>query len=97
MRKTSLSEDLDEAVRTAIPVVTKLLLQLWNHAMRLLVGLSIMSIFRKRPWLFAVIIIVAFVVFIPLGFLSVACAVAAFSKDAKAEDDFIVHLTPAGD
>lgn len=97
MRKTSISEDLDEAVSNVLPIVGKLLLRLWNHAMRLFVGLSIMPILRKRPWLFAVIIFVALAVFVPVGVLFLLCAFAAIGKNAKAENDFIVSLAPTGD
>ena len=88
--------DLDEAIRNLLPILTKLLLQLWNRGMRVLVALSIMPTVRKYPWLLLVVILLAMALFLPIGILFLLCGLAALDK-AKAENNFIVNLDPVNE
>lgn len=83
---------MEQVGREAAPVLTRFFVAFWNVAMKALVAVRLMPLFRKRPWLHAVLVflVMAAAPYAGAFFLIAACV--AMSKGAKPDNDFIVRL-----
>lgn len=94
MSNKDVFSNLDDALKGVVPIATRLLGQLWNHAMGLLVRIHVMRFFRSAPWLFAVVIFLTMAFILPVGIVCLLAGFVAISRGAKAENDFFVALDP---
>ena len=84
--------EMKKSANDAVPIFERFLSAAWNLLMNVLVSIGFMPLFKKYPWLFAVMMFFTMAAFIPLGILLIAMGVVAHSKGVKSSDNFIISF-----
>ena len=85
-------KEIEKAVHDSVPVVMRFLSASWNLFMAALQAIGVMPMFRRIPWLFAVVIFLLLGIIPPVGIFFFAIGCVAISKGAKVENNFIISL-----
>lgn len=84
---------LEKAANESVPVLARFFVGLWNLLMKALIAVGIMPVFRKQPWLHAVLIFLLMAAAPYVGVFFLVAAIVAMGKGAKADNDFVVSVS----
>lgn len=85
-------KDIEKAAHDAVPVLVRFLGASWNLLMKALVMIGIMPIFRRTPWLLAVLIVAMMALIPPVGIFFFITGIVALDKGAAADKDFNISV-----
>lgn len=91
-KQQSFGQEIEQIGRDAVPILTRFFVAFWNLLMRALIAVGIMPIFRKTPWLHAVLIFLVMAVAPYVGAFFLIAGLVAGSHGVKADNDFVVSL-----
>lgn len=91
-KQQSFGQEIEQIGRDTVPILVRFFVAIWNLLMKALVLVRLMPLFRKRPWLHAVLIFLVMAVAPYVGMFLLVAGIVANSRGAKADNDFIVCL-----
>jgi hypothetical protein len=91
-KQQSFEQEIEQIGRDAVPILTRFFVAIWNLLMRGLIAVGIMPVFRKQPWLHAVLIFLVMAAAPYVGVFFLIAGLVAGSHGAKADNDFVVSL-----
>jgi hypothetical protein len=80
---------MEQVAHDFVPVFTRFFVALWNWLMRLLIRVGLMSAFKTRPWLHAVLIFLLMAIAPYVGIFFLVAALVASGHGAKIDNNFM--------
>lgn len=83
---------MEKAAHETVPILVRFLGASWNILMWVLGVTGLMPLFKKAPWLHAVLIFVLMAIAPPVGVFVLIAGCVALNKGVKAESNFMVSM-----